>query len=215
MNHRLGFLAFAAIVLSLAACGGSDGDNDINQPKVSVDELAAGSYVVSTGSVDAPTVGKYYAAADGSRLLLLADGSDHAKQLYRRAAGAPWAAVPAPDKDVNVMLLRSGAVTAVPLSVAQMAGRYVAQVTTGVTASFTVNASGDIIAGASACKLSGKVSTGTLPNTLKLNLASTACGTLPASATGVLAVDADYAPAAFRLVADNGAQVVDLWAYAE
>ncbi|MDB5895489.1 MAG: hypothetical protein JWQ88_3020 [Rhodoferax sp.] len=211
MNHRLGFLAFSAIVLTLAACGGGDD----NQPKVNVDDLAAGTYVVSTGDADAPTVGKYYAGADGSRLLVLPDSTDHASQLYRRNAGAAWAAVPAPGRDVTVTLLRSSATTASTLAVASVAGSYVAQVGTGVAASFTVNAAGDITAGATACKLSGKLSAGTLPNTLQLSLATTACGALPASATGVLAVDADYAPASFRLVADNGAQVVDLWAYAE
>jgi len=171
MNHRLGFLAFSAIVLTLAACGGGDGDN---QPKVNVDDLAAGSYVVSTGDANAPTVGKYYAGADGRRLLV---------------AGT--------------------------VAIASVAGRYVAQVATGVVASFTVNAAGDIAAGATTCKLSGKLSAGTLPNTLQLSLTTAGCGALPASATGVLAIDADYAPAAFRLVADNGTQVVDLWAYAE
>lgn len=210
MNHRLEFLAFGAIVVTLSACGGGD-----NQPKVSVDDLAAGSYVVSTGDANAPTVGKYYAAADGRRLLVLADSTDHASQLYRHDAGAAWAAVPAPTADVSVTLLHSSATAASTRAVASAAGSYVAQVGTGVVASFTVNASGDITAGATACKLSGKLSAGTLPNTLQLSLSTAGCGTLPASATGVLAVDADYAPAAFRLVADNGAQVIDLWAYVE
>ena len=212
MNHRLGFLAFSAIVLTLAACGGGDGDN---QPKVNVDDLAAGSYVVSTGDANAPTVGKYYAGADGRRLLVLADSSDHASQLYRRGAGEGWVGAPTPAQDVTVTLLRNSPTTAGTVAIASVAGRYVAQVATGVVASFTVNAAGDIAAGATTCKLSGKLSAGTLPNTLQLSLTTAGCGALPASATGVLAIDADYAPAAFRLVADNGTQVVDLWAYAE
>ncbi|MBP7485069.1 MAG: hypothetical protein KA781_07165, partial [Aquabacterium sp.] len=65
--------------------------------------------------------------------------------------------------------------------VASLAGSYVAQVSTGVVANFTVQSNGDITAGASACKLSGKLSTHTLPGALKLSLTTTGCGSLPAS----------------------------------
>lgn len=59
------------------------------------------------------------------------------------------------------------------------------------------------------------VTAAALAGTLKLSLNTSGCGNLPASASGVLVVDAAYAPVAFRLLADNGTQVVDLWAYAE
>ncbi|WP_455286537.1 FAD-binding oxidoreductase [Cupriavidus necator] len=39
------------------------------------------------------------------------------------------------------------------------------------------------------------------------------CGTLLANVNGILAVDTDYLPAAFRLIADDGNRIVDLWAY--
>jgi hypothetical protein len=95
-----------------------------------------------------------------------------------------------------------------------MAGSYTTLVATGTVANFTVQPNGTIVAGTTACKLAGTLSAGTLANTLKLSLTATGCGTtLPASSTGVAAVDADYAPASLRLVADNGAQLVDLWAY--
>jgi hypothetical protein len=218
MNRTSGVLALSAVVLALSACGGgSDGDDAAAppQPKVAVDDLSTGSYVVSLGDENAPTVGKYYAAADGSRLLVVADGSDQSRQLYRRAAREAWVAVPASDMDVSVTLLRSDAVTADTPAVASMAGSYVTLVAAGVAASFTVNAAGDIVAGASACKLSGKLSANALPNTLKLSLTTAGCGTLPASSSGVATVDGDYAPAKFRMVADSGTQVADLWAFAE
>lgn len=219
MKHGFKFLAVAGIVAALSACGG-DG-NGIRPPVVTVTDLAAGSYIVSVGDANAPTVGKYYAGADGSRELVLAGSDDRATQLYRRASNgsagaASWVAVPPSDKDVSVTLLRSDATLNSTLTLAPFAGSYVTQVAAGVTASFTVNATGDIVAGTSACKLSGKLSSGSLPNTLQLSLAATACGTtLPATSNGLLVVDTDYAPARFRLVADNGAQLLDLWAYAQ
>jgi hypothetical protein len=218
MKHGFKLLAVAGIVATLSACGG-DG-NGIRPPVVTVADLAAGSYIVSVGDANAPTVGKYYAGSDGSRELVLADSNDHATQLYRRApnttsGAATWVAVPVSDKDVSVTLLRSDATVSSTLTLAPFAGSYVTQVAAGVTASFTVNATGDIVAGGSACKLSGKLSSSSLPNTLQLSLATVACGTLPATSTGLLMVDADYAPARFRLVADNGTQLLDLWAYAQ
>jgi hypothetical protein len=182
-----------------------------------VDDLPAGSYIVSTGDPGAPTVGKYYAAADGSRLLVLGDGDDRARNTYRRDAGGAWVHVPTPEKDVTVTLLQSNAIVDARLEPAALAGSYRTRTTAGVVADFSVTAAGVIMAGSSACKLSGKLSAGVLPNTLKLSLAAStdACGGLPATASGVLAFDTDYAPARFRLLADNGSQLVDLWAFAD
>lgn len=216
MQRTLGFLTASACVLALSACGGGSGNSGIGQQaKVSVDELATGSYSVALGDANTPTVGRYYAGADGSRLLVLTDGDDRINQLYRRAAGEAWVAVPASSQDVKVALLRSSAVPANTLAVASLAGNYAARVAAGVTANFTVLASGDIVAGASACKLSGKLTASALPNTLQLSLSATGCGSLPASSTGTVAVDAEDAPARFRITADNASQLVDLWAYAE
>lgn len=235
MNRTFGWTAACSAALLLAACGGGGSSSGFlpvtstpvsttppstgttAAPKVSVDDLAAGNYVVSTGDAGAPTVGKYYAAADGSRLLVFGDSDDRARQTYRRDAGGAWVGVPASDKDVTVTLLQSNAVVAAGVDIAALAGRYRTQTTAGVVADFSVTADGAIVAGSSACKLSGKLSAGVLPNTLKLSLAAgtEACAGLPATASGVLAFDTDYAPAKFRLLADNGAQSVDLWAYQE
>lgn len=203
----------------MAACGGSNDDSSLAvqppaQPKVTVEDLPAGSYAVSMGDVNAPMVGKYYAAADGSRLLVVADATDHANQLYRRAAGEPWVAVPASTTDVSVTFLRSGAVPAAAPALASLAGNYVTLAAAGTVANFSVNASGDIIAGASACKLAGKIAANGLLGTMKVTLATADCGSLPANSTGVATFDSDYMPAKFRLVVDNGTQPVDLWAYA-
>jgi hypothetical protein len=212
MHRSFGCLAVSAALLALSACGGDD-----DTPTVTVDDLPAGRYVVSLGDANAPTVGKYYAAGDGSRLLAVADGTDRAQQLYRRSGQGPWVAVPASSQDVAVTLLRSDARPAASaVDAAALAGSYVAQVATGVVASFRIEATGAIVALDTACKLSGTLSAGVLPATLKLSLAAAGCSTaLPASATGVLVVDSDDAPARFRMLGDGSGQVVDLWAFAE
>ncbi|SFN49013.1 hypothetical protein [Variovorax sp. OV329] len=216
--------ALAAIALMLFGCGGGHDGNAgdgrtpaATAPKVSVQDLSTGSYTVSVGDANAPTVGKYYAGDDGSRLLLLAKADDRLGTLYRRDPGAStWVAVPAASADVQLTLLRGDALPAQAVDLAQLAGNYVAALGDGSAVRFALAAGGSITAGDGGCKLSGQVGEGKLPSTLKLTLnASAACAGLPSSSNGALVIDSDYTPARFRLVADNGSQALDLWSYRE
>ncbi|UDM53480.1 hypothetical protein [Cupriavidus sp. MP-37] len=205
-----------AAVLGLAACGGNDAPESNSPPAtatLSVTDLDPGAYVVSVGDAGNPTVGKYYAGTDGSRYLALADAEDKATAIYRRDRNGSWVAAPGVDVSASVKLLSRAAVPAASIDPASVAGTYTTVLPTGASASFTVTAEGKIAPGASACQLSGTLAAQAMPNTLNLKLSTSACGTLPASATGVLAIDADYQPAAFRLIADDGGRVADLWAY--
>ena len=221
---RAGVCAAATL---LAACGGGSdhaavaagpGTPDAPAaPKVRVDDLSTGAYAVSTGSADKPTLGRYYAGADGKRMLALEDAGESLELLLRRAGtAADWVAVPQPKADLNVALLRSQARTLATPDADALAGRYVVRLSNGSAADFLIGADGRITAGAlSACKLSGALAGNSLPGTLALKLDSAGCGALPASAAGVLVVDALDAPASLRLLADDGERTVDLRGYAE
>ncbi|WP_432383497.1 hypothetical protein [Duganella sp. P38] len=211
MNRSLTFFAGAAALL-LAGCGSN---HDAAEPEVKVTDLAAGVYAVSSGDAANPTAGKYYAAADGSRLLVLNNSNQQAAAVYRRDAGGPWRLTPAPTADSALELLNSNAATAATLSAGALARGYSVRLASGAAAAFSINAGGDIVAAGAGCKLSGKVSASSLPNTLKLSLAASGCGDLPAQSDGYLVVDGDYAPAAFRLLTYSSGALVDLWAYAE
>ncbi|MDN4587893.1 hypothetical protein DBA29_05185 [Xenophilus aerolatus] len=183
-----------------------------------VDDLAAGVYAVSTGDPDQPTLGRYYAGSDGKRLLALESAGETVDRILRRADGSSaWVAVPAPTADLNVQLLRSQpSATAATPAAASLAGRYVVRLSSGAAADFRIDAQGRIAAGTlSGCQLSGSLASGTLPGTLALKLESRNCAGVPASATGVLVADPSDAPAALRLLADDGKQAVDLRGYAE
>ena len=199
------------LALGLAGCG-SDGGST---PKVTVSEVEPGLYVASTGSADALVVGRYFAAQDGSRLLALDDAQGRATALYRRSATGAWQAVPAADKDVSLSLLQHHALPVPAVDLAALAGRYAARLPDGTAVAFALSSQGVLSAGSTACKLSGQVSRGSLPGTLALTLASSGCSGLPARSDGVVAVDGERAPAAFRLLADDGRQIVDLLAFAE
>lgn len=210
MNRSLTILAGAAALL-LSACGSS---NDVPAPEVKVTELAAGAYAVSSGDAANPTAGKYYAAADGSRLLVLNNSGQQASALYRRDGNGSWQMTPTATQNTTLDLLNSSATPYTTVTVSALARSYSVRLSSGAAA-FSVSSSGDIVAGGTTCKLSGKLSASTLPNTLKASLSTSGCADLPAQSDGYLVVDGDYAPAMFRLLTYSGSTLVDLWAYAE
>ncbi|WP_228892426.1 hypothetical protein [Pseudoduganella aquatica] len=197
--------------LMLAAC--SSGGDDA--PTVKVTELPAGVYAVSAGDAASPTAGRYYAAADGSRLLVLNAGTQLASAMYQRETDGKWKMTPAATSDTALDLLNSSAIPSNVLNAAAIARSYTVRLAAGGVAAFSVNASGDIVAGATSCKLSGKLAASALPQTLKLSLSTAGCGDLPAQSEGFLVADSDYAPAAFRLLTSGAAAPLDLWAYPE
>ena len=208
MKRKQGCATAAALLaVALSACSNSDDDT------LQVDELASGSYTVSVGDVAAPKFGRYYAGNDGSHVLVLVDSDEHANQLYRRDTSGHWQAVPKAHGEVRV--LNSTARSASAITTAALSGDYQTQIDGSIVASFSVQADGTIVPGASSCKLGGTLAASTVPGTLKLTLTAAACGSLPASSGGLLIVDADDAPAQFRLIADNGTALVDLWAFAD
>ncbi len=201
--------AVLPMALLLAACGGKNDD----APTVRVTDLAAGVYAVGAGDAANPNAGKYYAGADGSRLLVLNDSEQQATAVYRRDGNGSWNKSPAANADASLDLLGSTAIPSNPLALDTLAGRYTVRLASGAAAAFSVSASGDIVAGATDCKLSGRLAPAALPEALKLTLSSAGCGALPASAEGFLVVDRDYAPAAFRLITSGSTAPADLWAY--
>lgn len=210
MKYLFGLIPF----LLLTACNDSD-DSSNNESNLTVTDLATGAYIVSTGDVNEPTIGKYYAGEDGSRLLVLNDTTDEAKNLYRKTSEYDWVAVPNVTGNSTVTLLRYDAISNTSLDIANVVGSYVTQVAEGVIATFSISADGNLIAGSSNCQLSGTLNTSALPNALHLSLQAVSCADLPENSSGNLIIDTDYHPAAFRLITDDGNNVIDLWGYAD
>ncbi|MFT3800058.1 MAG: hypothetical protein QM766_02475 [Burkholderiaceae bacterium] len=231
LKHPIRAAAICAVAMGIAACGGGGGGGGHDEtsgtggtgtgtaagPTVKVDDLSAGAYAVSSGDTGQPTVGRYFAGADGSRLLALEGADETVTGVLRRAGGtAPWIAMPAPEADLDVRLLSSRALAAPSPDPATLAGRYVIRLADGSAADLRIGADGQVSAGTlSNCRISGALAAGGLPGSLSATLATTGCAGLPASATGVLLTDPSDAPAAWRLIGDDGRQPVDLRGYRE
>ncbi|TJZ69010.1 hypothetical protein [Chitiniphilus eburneus] len=201
--------------LLLAACGddSSTPPSPPPAPRISVDALPAGSYTVAIGDTDALEVGQYYTGSDGSRLLIVNDADETARTVYRQSAGGVWSAVPAPKADTTIQLQTYETRSSPLVDPAQLAGDYAVALTGGDTATFTLSATGEISPRGNGCRIAGTTGAGKLPGVLSVALTATNCAGLPASASGALFADPDYAPARLRLVMDDGTKVVDLWAY--
>ncbi|MEC5384850.1 hypothetical protein VVD49_03905 [Uliginosibacterium sp. H3] len=219
---KISFPIVALLGLALAACGGNDNGNSGNtatsttEAKVSVTALGAGSYDVVLGDESTPTVGHYYAAADGSRYLIVDDSNALATAVYKDAADGSWKRVPASASDVSISFLsNSTSTTLKAIDLNALARSYVALVQ-GSAVAFSLSADGKIVASSSAsCKLNGTVGADVVQGARKLSLSTAGCGALPATLQGLMIADGDYAPAVLRFVLDDGSQITELWAYAE
>ncbi|MEJ8853877.1 hypothetical protein WKW79_04825 [Variovorax robiniae] len=209
---------------ALTACGGDSRTwypvlpEAANSPTVTVDDLGTGAWTVSSGDANKPTMGRYYAAANGKRLLAQEDDPiERVNLLLRRAdASSKWAAIPVPTSDLAVSFLRTEARRLPTPDATALAGRYVVRLSDGGAADFLIGSDGRITAGnLPGCRLSGALTASSLPSTLSLNLDSNGCAGLPAHASGVLIADPQDAPANLRLLADDGSRTVDLRGYAE
>ena len=186
-------------------------------PGVRVDDPMAGSFRISTGGLEQPTVGRYLIGRDGSRLLALEQADESVGLLLNRAADSlQWVAVPPPEADLDVAVHESHRRPSVTLQLDRLVGRYVLRLADGSAADFGIDADGNLLAGSeSACALTGRLTASPLAGALALVLESQGCEGLPARAEGVVLADPDDAPAALRLLAQEGSEIVDLRGYSE
>ncbi|MRV72066.1 hypothetical protein GJ700_10105 [Duganella sp. FT92W] len=158
--------------------------------------------------------GEAFMDAEGKGFIVVAPSDGQAAQaLYRLDGDTVQRAPAALSGAVNlnqssVMKLRTSAVAP-----AQLAGRYTVLLG-GLSADFTLDADGKVTATGGACQLSGTVqASGGVPGTLPVALTVGGC-TAEGKYQGYLIRSADYAPGAFRLVADDGKRVLDGYAIA-
>ncbi|GAB2845898.1 hypothetical protein GCM10027277_12620 [Pseudoduganella ginsengisoli] len=156
--------------------------------------------------------GEAFMDADGKGFIVVgpSDGQP-AQALYRfdgdtvqRSPGALTGTVNL--NQSSTMTLRTSAVAP-----GQLAGSYTVQ-WGGLAADFKLDADGKLTAAGGACQLSGAVqASGGVPGTLPVTLTISGC-TAEGKYDGYLIRSADYAPGAFRLVADDGKRIIDGYA---
>lgn len=153
--------------------------------------------------------GEAFMDANGNGFMLVSpDDSQAAQALYwfdsgtaQRAPGSVGGKVTL--NQSSVMPLHASAVAP-----AQLAGSYTIQLG-GVSLNISIDGNGQVAGAGGACQLSGSVlANGGVPGALPTSITFSGCA-LAGNFNGYVIRATDYAPAAFRLVAENGKQVVD------
>ncbi|MBV6324210.1 hypothetical protein [Duganella violaceipulchra] len=204
--------ALLAVVAGLAGCNGSTSNEP--PPPSSVPVLGEGA-LQGYANGDTVSGASIYTNKDGKGYVLLSADGDGAATVIHVVDGSKGRRVPVASSGmVTLAYDRTQAVVLNALSGANAAGSYQVLIG-GKPVLFTVAADGAISAGASDCKLTGKVDfTATYGGAAALTLTASGCGSaVEGSYKGLALASADTAPAALQLVGENGSAVLDLLAY--
>jgi len=197
-----------AVALTLSACGG-DGDGG---PVLSVPQQAAGSYTVLTRG-DALGFGEAFYNAHGNSFVMLSTDDRQAATVVYQTANGVTRRVPSASADVTLAYTAksTGGFTAV--APASAAGAYTLRVGTE-PAHFTLEASGKLAAGGSACTVSGQLNPSvTYGEAVEVQLSFSGCSGATGSFSGVAFGRTDQGTHVVRLVVHNQQQVLDLLAF--
>lgn len=197
-----------AVALTLSACGG-DGDGG---PILSVPQQAAGSYTVLAQG-DALGFGEAFYNANGSSFVMLATDDRQAATVVYQTANGVTRRVPSASADVTLTYTTRSTGGFTTVTPASAAGAYTLRVGTE-PARFTLEASGKLVAGGSACAVSGQINpTVTYGEAVEVQLNFSGCSGASGSFSGVAFGRTDNGAHVVRLVVHNPHQVLDLLAF--
>jgi hypothetical protein len=196
-------------LLSCALLAGCSGDGPRSNVAMGGAPAPGQSTAFLLDGDPAGNYGEAFMDADGNGFMLVGpDDSQAAQALYRFDTGSVQRA----PGDIGGKV-RLNQASAMPLHVsavapAQLAGSYTILLG-GASADFRVDSDGRLTATGGACQLSGNVvAAGGVPGALPAALVISGCA-LAGNYAGYAIRAADYLPGAFRLVAENGKQVLD------
>lgn len=201
--------------LVLSAC--HDDNNDRQQQSAGKPEpvpaLAAGTYSVSIETEqELPTVGKYYAGTDGSKLVVLNDAQDRAQiVMHYDVATKTWHSNQN-DKNLKLEFAHYEKIADQKLNLNELVGRYTLSLADGSSIPVEVKAQGHMISLDQNCRFTANISERAMANTARYQFTENKCAALKHNEKGYIVVDQDLEPAAFRLLSDT-VDSKDLWAF--
>lgn len=156
--------------------------------------------------------GEAFTDANGNGFMLVGPGDSQAARALYRFDGKSVLRAPG-DVSGTVQLNQASTMPLHASAVApgQLTGSYTILLG-GASADFKVNSDGSLTAMGGTCQLTGNVQAGGgVPGALPASLTITGCA-LAGNYDGYVIRSTDYQPGAFRLVGENGKQVVDGYA---
>ena len=227
MKLKLTYLMLFTM-LGLVACGEDDSQSSTQMSsaitKHAVDNtlsgsnqisgisgLGAGAYTVSMGTDEDLKIGTYYQSDNDEKLLIINGEEQKSDLVFYAFPNQEWVSVVPMQENEVIDISQHEAIHHELLNLSSFSGDY--HSTYGkVDIEIKIDDQGNVISGDSACKLNGKLSQTDLPNMMKYNLTSQACGDLSSNLKGYFVKDENYEPASFRLINLNSS-ILDLWFY--
>lgn len=204
------FLLCAGALAALSACGG--GSDNANSVALS-GTLTAGASAMLLEGDPAGSFGEAFIDSDGNGILLIESDDLRPAAAYYEVKGNAVRRVPAADSALQVSAVAGSAspVNVKAVTLADLAGSYAAINRDNTVTNFALSADGVMSIGTSACGISGNIQprsaiVGALPLTVTL----TGCGSADGAYQGYAINAGEYAPAAFRIVAENRVSFIDM-----
>ena len=200
----LGFFLTA----QLARCGGDD--SPVLTSKTP--QLPQGAYQIAAEG-DTVGTGEAVYGKEKGYVFLSDDGRAPASVLYVTSLqGARRVPYESSGKTLTYVLQKP--IFLEPLNSLNVKGNYSSWFA-GQTVAFKIDSEGMMVAGASACKISGNVNfQNDYGNALPVTLNISGCQKLQSgSYTGLMYMSEKLKPASFKIIAENGTQIIDLLAF--
>ncbi|HYD62055.1 MAG TPA: hypothetical protein VEC35_16945 [Noviherbaspirillum sp.] len=211
MNSRI--LICAGALALLSSCGGS---GDGGASAVLNATLPSGANSVLLTGEPAGSFGEAFLDAEGNGVLLASGGDERPVAAYYDIKRNTLRRVPALDASLQLGVeagaTRPVSTTAITLS--GLAGSYSAIDQDNKVSGFTVAGDGAITPAGTGCKVSGTIeSKSGITGVLPLFITLSGCGSKDGSYQGYVISAAEYAPATFRIVAENQQSFIDMLAF--
>jgi hypothetical protein len=197
----------------LSACGGGTGSGAsilLNSA------LPSGANSVLLSGDTAGSFGEVFMDGEGNGVLLVGSGDERPAAAYYDIERNSLRRVPAPDASLQLGV-ESGAtqpVRTTAITLAAIAGTYAAIDQDNKVAGFSIGGNGVVTAAGSGCAVSGTIGSASgVTGILPLSIALSGCGSKDGSYRGYVISAGEYAPAAFRIVAENQQSFIDMLAF--
>jgi hypothetical protein len=210
MNRRVLLCASALAILS--ACGGGDNADSV----VLSNTLVGGANAMLIEGDPDGRFGEAFMGNDGNGILLVENNDLQPAIAYYDVKGNGARRVPAAASAIQVSTVAGSTspIRTTALSLSALAGSYMAIGRDNTVTTLSVASNGAIAGGNATCKMAGVVeATSNIIGALSLTIALSGCGSTDGSYRGYAIGANEYAPASFRIVAENGTSFLDMLAF--
>ncbi|MFC7516804.1 hypothetical protein ACFQUU_17490 [Herbaspirillum sp. GCM10030257] len=205
-------LLCASALALLSACGG---DNNVDSAVLSSTLVGGANAMLIEGDPDG-RFGEAFIGSDGNGILLVENNDLQPAIAYYDVKGNAIRRVPSAASAIQLSTVAGSTspIRTTALSLSAVAGSYMAIGRDNTVTNLSVASNGAIAGGNATCKIAGAIeTTSNIIGALSLSIALSRCGSTDGNYRGYAIGANEYAPASFRIVAENSTSFLDMLAF--